>query len=223
MMRGLQIQWKSDTNVEKYAKELRKCVTEFEEAVNDVIEKIARIDEYLEELQTSELDREILAEKIEKIQKSVDVFEVASYSNLQIWVDELDKRIADILIDRLERRIQQWTKEFTSQSDDSDTTRSVVDAYTLKIKMQNQTFILDPPLAEARAHLYTQLHTQVEIVCGLKRVEAQRYAKYKGQDSQREKTYMSLVKQMRNYNITEAYESLEEVLKTADAYFGIWK
>jgi hypothetical protein len=49
-MKGLQMQWKSDTNVEKYAKELSKCVTEFEEAVNDVMEKIARIDEYLEEL-----------------------------------------------------------------------------------------------------------------------------------------------------------------------------
>lgn len=66
-MRGLQIQWKSDTKVENYANELRKWVTEFEEAVNDVIEKIALIDEYLEELQTSELDQEILAEKIEKI------------------------------------------------------------------------------------------------------------------------------------------------------------
>ena len=40
--------------------------------------------------------------------------------------------------------------------------------------MQNQTFILDPPLAEARAFWYSQLHGQVEIVCGLKRVEAQR-------------------------------------------------
>ena len=135
MMKGLQIQWKSDTNVEKYAKELRKCVTEFEEAVNDVIEKIARIDEYLEELLSSELDREILDEKIEKIQKAIDVFEVASYSNLQIWVDELDKRIADILTERLEKRAQQWVKEFVSCSDDSDTTRSVVESYTLKIKM----------------------------------------------------------------------------------------
>lgn len=44
MMRGLQIQWKSDTHVEKYAKELRKVVTDFDEAVNDVMEKIAKID-----------------------------------------------------------------------------------------------------------------------------------------------------------------------------------
>ena len=50
MMRGLQIQWKSDTNVEKYANELRKFVTEFEAAVNDVIARITEIDNHLEQL-----------------------------------------------------------------------------------------------------------------------------------------------------------------------------
>ena len=105
MMRGLLIQWKSDTHVEKYAKELRKCVTEFEEAVNDAIEKIALIDQNLEELQASRLDQDLLAGTIEKIQKIIDVFEIESYSNLQIWVDELDERISDILIDRLEKSI----------------------------------------------------------------------------------------------------------------------
>jgi len=78
-----------------------------------------------------------LAEKIEKIQKIIDVFEIESYSNLQIWVDELDKRISDILIDRLEKRIQQWVREFSVHNEDSDASRSLVDTYTLKIKMQN--------------------------------------------------------------------------------------
>lgn len=67
MMRGLQIQWKSDTHVEKYAKELRKVVTDFDEAVNDVMEKITLIDQYLEELKTSELDQEVLRKIIENI------------------------------------------------------------------------------------------------------------------------------------------------------------
>jgi len=52
-------------------------------------------------------------------------------------VDELDQRISDILIDRLEKRIQQWVKEFTTQQEDNDVSRSVVNTYTLKIKMQN--------------------------------------------------------------------------------------
>lgn len=34
---------------------------------------------------------------------------------------------------------------------------------------------------------------------------------------------MSLVKQMKGYSITEAYEELENVLRAADQYFGIWK
>ena len=155
MTRGLQIQWKSDTTVERYAGDLRSRVTEFEEAVNGVTEKIAQIDECLDELQTCELDQELLAERIDKIQKIIDVFEIEGYSNLQTWVDELDKRIQDILINRLEKRIQQWVQEFSTISEDSEVPRSLVEAYTLKIKMQNQTFILDPPLAEARAYWYT--------------------------------------------------------------------
>lgn len=103
--RGLQIQWKSDTNVDKYSKDLRKSVTEFEEAVNDVIEKISLIDEHLEELRTCELDQDALADKIEKVQKIIDVFEIQCFSNLSIWVDELDRRISDILIERLEKRV----------------------------------------------------------------------------------------------------------------------
>lgn len=96
-------------------------------------------------------------------------------------------------------------------------------AYTLKIKMQNNTFILDPPLAEARAYLYTQLHAQVETICGLRRVEAQRYGKYRGQNNNRERTYMSLVKEMKNYNITEAYETVEKILGEGNAYYHQWK
>ena len=40
MIKGLAYQWKTDSTVDKYSKDLRKCVTEFEDAVNDVIEKI---------------------------------------------------------------------------------------------------------------------------------------------------------------------------------------
>jgi len=111
-------------------------VTEFEEAVNDVIEKIGMINEYLEELQVSELEQDTLAEKIEKIQKIIDVFEIESYSNLTIWVDELDKRISDILSERLEKRIKTWVAEFTSSVDTEDVDqRTIVDNYTLRIKI----------------------------------------------------------------------------------------
>jgi hypothetical protein len=79
----------------------------------------------------------LLAERIEKIQKVVDGFELEGCSNLQIWVDELDKRISDILVDRLEKRLQQWVGELTTPSDEREEGRSLVAAYPLRIKMQN--------------------------------------------------------------------------------------
>lgn len=108
-------------------------------------------------------------------------------------------------------------KEFTSNLDENEQ-RKVVSVCTLKIKMTNQTFVLDPPIAEARAGLYTQLHEQIEVICGLRRVEAQRYGRYK-KEGNRDQTYTGLVKQMKDYNIMEAYESLENVLCEAETYF----
>mmetsp|Transcript_20729 Transcript_20729/g.31814 ORF Transcript_20729/g.31814 Transcript_20729/m.31814 type:complete len:210 (+) Transcript_20729:2428-3057(+) len=209
MTKGLSIQWKNDSTVEKYSRELKKSVTMFEDAVNDVTEKIGQIDQHLEELNTSELDQEVLAEKIEQIQKIIDIFEMEQYSNLQIWVDELDTRTSGILTERLEKCIKEWVEAFSQEGDGP----GLIDTLTMKIKMQNRTFILDPPLAEGRAVLYTQLHQEIEVICGLKRFEAQRYNRIRGQDKQKDKTYSKLVKQMKNYNITEAYQAIENSCK----------
>jgi DNA anti-recombination protein RmuC len=67
MIHGRQLSWKSENPVQKYAKELRKIVTEFEDGVNNVIEEIAKIDQLLEELKSVEMDQDELAERIEKI------------------------------------------------------------------------------------------------------------------------------------------------------------
>lgn len=82
MIRGLSIQWRADSAVNKYAKELRKAVFEFEESVQFVIEKLDLINEYLDDLKTAALEKEVLSEKIEKIQKVIDEFEIQSFSNL---------------------------------------------------------------------------------------------------------------------------------------------
>ena len=85
-----------------------------------MLDKIALIDEYLEELQVTELEQEKLAEPIEKVQRTIDEFEISAYSNLPIWVDELDKRICGILIGRLATRVELWVKEFSSNLDSDD-------------------------------------------------------------------------------------------------------
>lgn len=93
----------------------------------------------------------------------------------------------------------------------------------MEIKIQNQTIILDPPLAEARTYWYKELHNLVEVICGLEKVESGRYERYKEQDSQGEKTYKMLINKMKSYDIQEAYMMLENNLRDAETYFTTWK
>ena len=58
---------------------------------------------------------------------------------------------------------------------------------------------LDPPIAEARSYWYKQLHEQLEIVCGLQRIESNRYDRKGGEQTAgatREKYYQGLILKM---------------------------
>ena len=88
----------------------------------------------------------------------------------------------------------------------------------LDIKLQNYTIILEPTLAEARAYWYKQLHNQVEVICGLERVDTTR------SNLAGEKSYKNLLLKMgEKFNIRQAYEALEKVFGDAVEYFDTWK
>lgn len=44
-----------------------------------------------------------------------------------------------------------------------------------EIRIQNQVIYLDPPIEQARASWYRQLHQWLGIVCGLSRIQSSRY------------------------------------------------
>lgn len=89
----------------------------------------------------------------------------------------------------------------------------------LDIKLQNHVIILDPPLAEARAYWYKQLHNQVEVICGLQRVDTNSQKL-----SSSEKSYKNLLLKMgEKFNIRQAYDALELVFSEASKYFDTWK
>jgi dynein heavy chain 1 len=49
---------------------------------------------------------------LEKIQIIVDDMQTRSYSNILMWVSELDKKLENIIIDRLKHAIEIWVKSF---------------------------------------------------------------------------------------------------------------
>lgn len=115
---------------------------------------------------TCPIQREPLQARLTEIQRIVDELNFNEFSNLSQWVEDLDERIRAILIARLEEHLTAWTTEFTRYNEGAGG-KLITYKTVLEVKIQNQMITLEPPIAEARAYWYRQLHEQLEIVCGL--------------------------------------------------------
>lgn len=79
---------------------------------------------------------------------------------------------------------------------------------------------MEPTLSEARAYWYKELHKQVEVICGLEKVESKKVL----DDERKEHTYTNLLTQMgEKCNIKVVYSKLEEIFCDAEAYYETWK
>ena len=63
----MNLNWKNESRVDHYSKKLSQRVMDFEEAVNEVMEKTTQIEDYLTQLGTCELQKEELATKLDYI------------------------------------------------------------------------------------------------------------------------------------------------------------
>lgn len=180
MLEGTTIQWKSDVKVQRFSEKIEIAVKKYEEAVQDAIEKTQLIEDYLTQLSTCPVERTVMQEKLNLIQRILDDFNFNDYSNLIIWVEELDERIRGILTRRLEEYVQIWINEFNKYTESGG--KLINYKTVLEVKIQNQTIALDPPISEARAFWYKRFHEQLEVICGLQRVDAHRYEKFSKND-----------------------------------------
>jgi len=101
----------------------------------------------------------VISKKLESIQKVIDDFDVANASNLQLWVQQQNETIENILVKRLELLLQAWIEEFKDFKEKGGA--MINNKLILDIKLQNRQIMLEPSLAEARAYWYKQLHNQV--------------------------------------------------------------
>ena len=215
LLQGLDLNFKNVTGVKTTSQKILQKVIAFEEAVNEVMEKTQYVDQLLSEIKECETNS--INERLKEIQKIIGDFDLGDFSNLAQWVAELNVKIEAILVRRLEDLLMLWTEEFADfQSKGGNMIRGKM---VLDIKLQNYTIILEPTLAEARAYWYKQLHNQVEVICGLERVDTTRST-----ISASEKSYKNLLLKMgEKFNIRQAYDTLEKVFGDAIDYFDTWK
>ncbi|KAL6068809.1 putative dyneins heavy chain [Balamuthia mandrillaris] len=109
---GFHIKWETLSKVDPYVRRLSDSVLTFKDKVDELLVKYSEIQTALNTLALCALEKDTLSQVMENIQKVVDYLNLASYSNLESWVRELDKQIEKILLQRLEEAFQAWISTF---------------------------------------------------------------------------------------------------------------
>lgn len=214
LLKGLETPWRLEQPLKKYARKVLVKVIAFEEEVNNVMLKTDLIKQLLEEMKECPLERQEFESRLEIIQKTIGDFDLEDLSNLTFWVAKLNEAVEEILTARLEQLLQSWVKEFTDFEESGG--KLITKSMVLDLKLQNRQILLEPSLAEAKAYWYNQLHSQVELICGLERLSIR--------NEEGEKTYKSLLNKMgEGFNIRTVYVQLEEIFQSAQEYVSTWR
>jgi len=112
ILSGCQLKWSDDKNVPNYITELGDMINNIEDTASFIIEKTEEINTCLTTMKSCELDLDIFRSKILDIQKVLDEFSFKRYSNLHLWVKDLEISVEEVLTSRLKDLIETWLYEF---------------------------------------------------------------------------------------------------------------
>ena len=211
--------WANDQKLKSFTKAICEKVSAFEEKVSELINKITQIDNLLQQIVKSPLNKEVISENIQSIQKVID--QVMNCSNIEKWIKEIDSKLESILIKKLEECIDIWIKEFLAPKPLNDPVL-ILDVIVHKIKMENQTIILEPSIYDAREYWFNQLHQAMAIIISNKRLSF-RYSAQKAQDDPfKEITYRDIIPKIDQKLLLDVYSSLEKKFNECEEYVKTW-
>ena len=87
--------WQNRPKIQEFTSDICEKVAVFEETVADLIVKVEQIDNYLSQIENSELNREIIGDKIKNIQEALN--DITGCSNMSHWIKEIDEKLQEIL------------------------------------------------------------------------------------------------------------------------------
>ncbi|KAF1993187.1 dynein heavy chain [Amniculicola lignicola CBS 123094] len=180
---------RSESKHVQFVREFAAATSLLQTKVATLVTINAAVEKALKELETCAYNTEAFRQNLEVIQRSVDQLNLENYSNLSLWVSEMNARIESILLVRLSRAIALWIEVFTNTGDQDEDRRPVsqpaqtetteekptLSKLTLEITMRNQVIYLSPPIEYARASWLEQLQHWLAVICTLQKVKASRY------------------------------------------------
>ncbi|KAF9922924.1 hypothetical protein FBU30_006961 [Linnemannia zychae] len=101
-----------------FVREFASVVSIFQDKVDSLIAIYDDIMKLIDELPVCPFVHSTFSSIILRIQKLVDRLNLESYSNLEQWVSQLDAKVEDLLVGRLQQAIKAWMLEY--QRDDHE-------------------------------------------------------------------------------------------------------
>ena len=231
------IRW-SDAEIGEWVASLSELVSVFEERVEKLLRSCDRIDSALKDLKVVPYEAKAMGEVIERVQKVIDELSLASFSSLNIWVVQLDKKMGDILVERLNEALIDWistlnqaSEQFQEEKKEEVEYKNInvpIPEINIEILLRNQEISASPSVPVVRSLFLNELHNYMGIVCKLSRPSSGRFEVFDQQSITQslstvdESSFSHLVNFVKPETLSSAYECVESHIINLSDFVNQW-
>uniref|UniRef100_A0A0N5AC29 DHC_N1 domain-containing protein n=1 Tax=Syphacia muris TaxID=451379 RepID=A0A0N5AC29_9BILA len=227
---GNLLMWDS-YKMDMYAVKFSETISNYQEKVEELEVVLDTIEVNLAALDTCQYSSTTISALLTSIQKAIDQLSLGNYSNLNQWVENIDKQIEKKLAVRVEEAIRLWTlvlthKDLEEESDDK-AALPVLQPIVLEMRVTSQVMYVNPSIDQARAHLLDQLFAWQAVVTDQHRISSKRFQVFIflfALTKNNESTYRDVLAVLPQGQkiLDEAYAAVEDVIKEVSEYVGEW-
>lgn len=223
----------------QFVKDLASLASELQRKTSSLQSIEVTISSAMNDLEACPYSASTFSIKIDSIQTAVDQLNLEGFSNLPVWVSQLNTKVETILVARLQNALQLWATLFTDSSSGSANYGSTIhhdlsanmeeqngpnpDHLVHEISMRNQVIYLDPPIEASRASWLAQLHDWLAVVCNLPLIMASRYEmKVDAAEAMSAQPRFTYLPALCVENLSNLYKVLESRVREVVEYVERW-
>nr|POE72457.1 dynein heavy chain, cytoplasmic [Quercus suber] len=211
----------------QFVRNLGQSVATLQSKVSILASIQISVDTTLRELQACAFTADTFGKHLEALQRSIDQLNLESYSNIPVWVAEMNDKVIDTLRNRLQQALKDWSEDFEHGGNETNSSQRDADAphietFAHDVVMVNQVIQLDPPLEDARVGWLNNLNTWLGIICGLSRIQASRFENALTIGGPSSTSTYSELPLMCIDVLASLYESIASKLAVAQTYVNEW-
>ncbi|KAF8367390.1 dhc-1 [Pristionchus pacificus] len=224
---GNVLTWES-FKIEPYVMKMAEAINNYEEKVEELMEVIDRIDSHKAALETCQYSTAVVESHLTSLQKAVDQLSLGHYSNLNTWVERLDKELEATLARRVEEAIRLWSVVFENgeeaeEARENNVPLPVINPVLIEVRLTAQTIYISPTMEDAKAALLEQLYEWHGVVTGQARISSTRFQLTIDQQASK-RTYKEVLAKLPGglTLLDKAFNTIEKLTSEVDEYVAEW-